>query len=160
MKREKYPYDPQLTTVQVAADWVRSNVQGGGASCPCCGQIARVYRRRLYSTMAYALILIHKTPSEGGWVHVPSVLNGHGAIASGGDVPKLVHWGLLEASPKGRGRYRVTKRGQDFIECRIVVPATVLLFDGARLDYDESEMLTITEALGPRYKYDELMQDV
>ena len=160
MKNLKLPYDPKKTTVQVAEDWVMNNA-AEGVECPCCGQTAKLYRRKLYSSMAYALILINgaNVPEDcDGWLHVPNLLNGHGTVARGGDFAKLVHWGLLEGSEKASGHYRITTKGRDFVQCRIVVPEAVFIYDGQCIGDDQDKMVTISEVLGKRFDYEELMK--
>ena len=155
MKVQKYPYDPNKTTVTVAEDWVMNNA-AEGVECPCCGQLAKIYRRKLYSSMAYALIIIYNAKRD--WLHVPSLLNGKGSVARGGDFAKLVYWGLIEPNPKEKGYYRITQKGINFAECRIAVPAAIFVFDGEPLSADEEEMITINDALGERFSYEELME--
>ena len=158
MKVQKFPYDPNKTTVTVAEDWVLNNA-AEGVECPCCGQLAKVYRRKLYSSMAYALITIYGAKGDGeGWLHVPSLLNGKGSVSRGGDFAKLVYWGLLEPHKEGKGYYRITARGRDFVECRCAVPAAVFVFDGELLNHDVEQMVTINEALGTKFNYEELME--
>jgi hypothetical protein len=36
-----------------------------GVECPCCGQLAKRYERKLYSTMARQLIWFHQTTEPG-----------------------------------------------------------------------------------------------
>lgn len=153
-----YPFNKKNTSVQTAEDWTM-NAAHDGAECPCCGQLVKVYRRKLYSAMAYALLLIHRSREgkEDPWVHVPTLLNGHGTVARGGDFAKLVHWDLLEAHAKANGFYQMTDKGVQFIECRIAVPVAVYIYNGARLDWDSSEMITVVDALGEKFNYEELM---
>jgi hypothetical protein len=155
---KKYPFDKVGTSVQTAEDWTM-NAAHDGAECPCCGQYVKVYRRKLYSAMAYALLLIHRSTENKSdpWVHVPKLLNGHGTVARGGDFAKLVHWDLLESHEKDSGFYKLTEKGIQFAECRIAVPIAVYIYNGARLDWDSSEMITVVEALNDKFNYEKLM---
>jgi len=91
-------------SLEYSRSWVAQNAREG-VVCPCCGQYAKVYRRKLNSSMAYVLILIWRQqlgrcpdcssrlvldgkdsvvcPDERcehrgglGWLHVPSFLAG------------------------------------------------------------------------------------
>lgn len=140
-----------------------------GVTCPACGQFCKVYRRKLNSTMAYALCLIYthfRLHPEHPWIHVASFLVDvkRDSSVAGGDVVKLKHWGLLERAPgdgddgSDRGRYRMTDLGRKFVEGKIAVPRCVYLYNQALLRLSE-EMTTIQEALGDRFRYDELMME-
>ena len=127
--------------------------RGRGVKCPCCGQYARVYRRRLNYAMAYGLYLVYeyfhlRARAPEPWLHVPRYLNGKGVVARGGDFAKLVHWGLLEAKegerPDGSARigyYRLTPEGVAFVENRSRVPTYLYFYDG--------EVVDITKSLRP-----------
>jgi len=48
-----------------------------GMHCPVCSQFVKLYKRKLTSSMAYALILIHwyfKNNPEEKWLHVEKYL--------------------------------------------------------------------------------------
>lgn len=154
--------------LEAAKLWVQQNLRDG-VTCPCCKQYCRMYRRKLNSTMALALILIYqffKKNPHAGWLHVAAFLvkvKRDSSIA-GGDVVKLRYWGLIERAPGERddgsdrvGRYRITEVGKQFVEGKIAVPRYVYLYNQLLLRLSE-EMTTIREALSDRFKYDELMQ--
>lgn len=142
--------------------------RGRGVKCPCCGQYARVYKRRLNYAMAYGLYLVYeyfhlRARAPEPWLHVPRYLNGKGVVARGGDFAKLVHWGLLEAKegerPDGSARigyYRLTPEGVAFVENRSRVPTYLYFYDGEVLDRDD-KTVSMPEALGDHFDYAELM---
>jgi hypothetical protein len=77
---------------------------------------------------------------------------------------KLVHWQLAELQPnkddpkrKTSGLWRPTADGVAFVHERIRVPARVYLYDNEPIGFD-SEQITIREALGDRFDYQELME--
>jgi hypothetical protein len=158
----------QGNDLEEARQWVQHRLRDG-VTCPCCQQYCRVYRRKLNSTMALALVLIYqyfKANRNAKWLHVAAFLvkvKRDSSIA-GGDVVKLRYWGLLERALGERedgsdriGRYRITELGKQFVEGRIAVPRYVYLYNQMLLRLSE-EMTTIREALGDRFSYDELMQ--
>lgn len=156
------------TDLDGAKAFVQTNLRDG-VTCPCCGQLCKVYKRKLNSTMALALVLIYqyfKTHKHADWLHVAAFLvkvKRDSSIA-GGDVVKLRYWGLLERAagerPDGSdriGRYKITDLGKQFVEGRVAVPQYVYLYNQLLLRLSE-EMTTIKDALGQRFNYDELMK--
>lgn len=145
-------------TIAEGRDWLREKVEKG-ACCPLCGQYAKVYRRTITAAMARALALIWH---EGAWgkrlyVHVPSV-----DPARGGDVAKLEHWGLIEEErvvrPDGgrAGYWRLTRRGEDWLNAKTSVPKYARLYDGKLLSLT-GPAWGVFDALGKRFDYRELM---
>ena len=139
---------------------VRANLDGG-APCPCCGQMAKRYRRTLNAPMCRALIALHRCGP--GWHHVnrlPIIQGRHG----GGDFAKLRWWGLIDERAKGEddtrrtsGLWRVTSLGQRFVYHGAMVPRYAFSFDG---DVElGGEHVSIGTALGSRWSWRELMAE-
>lgn len=143
-----------------------------GAACPCCDQIAKVYRRSITSSMAYALLLIerhYRMVPLSTWLHVPEYLSEVSAIGApvrGGDWAKLRYWSLIEpkdgvvrddGSPRV-GFYRLTELGRLFALNLTTVARYAYVYNGALLKLDQSKQLGIVDALGKGFDYDELMQ--
>lgn len=140
-----------------------------GIRCPCCGQLAKRYRRRLTSSMAYALILIERasrghTPAP--WIHVENHLKSLPGIPSSirGDFPKLRYWGFLEQKPERRdddslrsGYWRITQSGRDFVRGNRRAFSHCLIYNGGFEGLVGREV-TIREALGRGFNYSELMR--
>ncbi len=158
----------QGTDIEAAKAFVQQNLRDG-VTCPACGQFCKVYKRKLNSTMALALVLIYqffKKNPRADWLHVAAFLvkvKRDSSIA-GGDVVKLRYWGLLVRAPGERddgsdrvGRYQITEVGKQFVEGRIAVPRYVYLYNQLLLRLSE-EMTTMREALGDKFNYDELMK--
>jgi len=154
------------TTVSEARAWLLE-AREGGTKCPCCGQHVQVYKRHLNYSMAHVLFLLYEyfTHHE-GWLHVPSYLNGKGVAARGGDWAKLAHWGLIVRSGEERqdgsarvGKWRITSKGERFMEKAISVPAYYLSYNNTILGWAERQ-LYVDEALRKAFDYCELMQGV
>lgn len=155
------------TTLAQAIKWLEEHMDDG-AECPCCGQLAKVYKRKLNSAMAFVLLLLHRRKGD-DWVHVPSYINEkvrNPAVAAAvrGDWAKLVHWGLLSAleaeRPDGSkrvGYYKVTKRGHRFAHNQIEVPKHLWFYNGGSTDRVDGKRVSIVEALGDKFNYSELM---
>jgi len=168
MKRFDTMTLPGMTTTLVEARaWVSANAPAG-AICPCCNQVAKVYRRKLNRAMAYSLICLHRLSSEAdeaGFIDVPRLLAKHGLVSvlRSREYQKLRYWGLVEAKGEKRddggkaGKYKITETGKLFVTGSLALPRYVLLYNGAVLEIDKTEKITIREALGDKFNYNELM---
>ncbi len=155
-----------MMTLEEAQDFLISHFEEG-AVCPCCGQLVKLYKRKLDSFMAYALILIYRYFRQSDvepWLHVPSYLIAQGA--SDRECAKLRYWGLIEEMANTRpdggraGLYRISQRGIDFVEGRCSVPKYIYLYNQMLIDRGDeadSARTTIHEALAERFDYQELM---
>lgn len=155
-----------------------------GITCPCCGQLAKRYRRKITSQIARALIAMHRhvhnyrslldverfpedqyhshlIRHDGSlYVHLPTLL---GKTA---DEAKAAYWQLIEplSAVRDDGSYRtgwwtLTALGEEYVrgERRLVKYANV--FDGCCQGF-EGPMVDIRDALGTRFSYDDLMAGV
>lgn len=128
-----------------------------GATCPCCRQFAKVYKRKIHSAMARDLIKFWRAHRR-EYGHSTRTL---GATAP--DFVKLVHWGMIEAQPGERddgsnrtGWWRITAEGERFVLGLEQAPSHVKLYDGRKLGM-AGKWVYIQDALGRRFRYDELM---
>ena len=138
-----------------------------GADCPTCGQLAKEYRRKLYSSMALALIYlcrIHRQTND--WVHVNNVTKKtlRHNISLGGDMAKLEYWGLIyqktneDTKKRASGLWKPTKKGIGFALQGGKVMSHVRIYNGVSKGFSGG-MITIAEALGEKFNYSELMGD-
>ena len=131
-------------TLRAARDLLRERVRDG-ERCPCCKQLAKVYRRKLNSAMAYDAIRFYRATQPGEYAHRPTV-----AQAAGGDAGKLRYWKLLVEETERRddggrsGWWCLTDDGRAFVEGRLRVPKYALLYDGRLLKL-EGEGITDTD---------------
>lgn len=153
------------TTLLEAKQMVREGRETG-VPCPCCEQFCKVYKRRLSSSMARALIEIVKVQEKSPgvkWLHVHKILTEQ-KLGGSNDFALLRHWELVEEKPvdamrdTGRtsGMWRVKPLGIAF--ARGLVPATshIFLYNNRLEGFSDSE-ITIQEALGKKFNYQELM---
>jgi hypothetical protein len=151
-------------TLDEAREWVSENLEDG-AECPCCGQLAKLYKRKLNSSMARSLIWLvrHAGPVAREWVDVAQ--EAPKWLLKSRELPKLAHWGLIEEMPKDpddttrrtSGTWRPTEEGVDFVYVRIKATARVHLYNNTLEGFDEDEYITIKQALGKKFDYEELM---
>lgn len=144
-----------LSPLRDAKAWLRARLLDG-APCPLCDQHAQMYRRKITSTMARALIAAW-TKAGIDWVHLPSVV---GALRA--DEAKLAYWGLIEEERSIRedggraGYWRVTDAGVDFVHGRLKVPKFALVYNGRCFGH-EGDQVSIEDCLGQRFRLDELL---
>jgi len=157
-------YDTPLGEAQ---EWLRDKLTEG-ANCPCCGQLSKVYRRKLYGSMAASLLHFYKNFDTQTYTHKRDIL----ALADktfptlsttlgGGDFAKLMFWGLLEQKPaeennRGSGYWRVTEKGSDFVNGKVKIPSHVMIYNGDFLGLDGDDV-SIQDCLGEKFSYTELM---
>ena len=142
------------TPLKEARDYVDARARDG-VECPCCRHFVKVYRRKLHREMATFLIhLVRQYRRTGEWTHVRD-LDAAGTRKSSTDASYLVHWGLLER--RGRGEYRPTEEGIDFVMDRIEVSRWVELRNNEPQDFS-SETVSVVNALGSPFDYKALMR--
>jgi len=155
---------PDNRTVEEAKQWLRARFDHG-ATCPTCNQHVKLYKRKLNSFMAYALLLIDRyfrQPDAKDCLHVPSYLISQNATDR--ECAKLRYWGLIEEMDKVRddgsvhaGYYRITELGKKFVNRQVRVPMYVFLYNGSPVKRADVETIDIYEALGEKFNYNELM---
>lgn len=145
------------TTLDQAKTWLRSRLDHGD-SCPLCGQHAKMYRRKINAGMATSLISMHRIAPTGGWVHV------HAIGARSREEGKLAYWGLVEEQNGvgihgGRaGYWRVTDAGRAFLK-GTKVPKYAKVYNGKCYGH-EGDLVSIRDALGTKFNYDDLMRGI
>lgn len=147
-------------TLEEAQEWLRDRVDDG-ETCPCCTQFAKVYRRKLTGSIARVLIRMwHENP--GDWVFLPALRT------RGQDEAIAKHWGLIEPFPDAKredgssrvGWWRLTGLGVSFVRNNVRLPKYARIYNGRLLGLDDAETVSIVDALGSQFNYDELMQGV
>lgn len=143
------------STVREAASWLKARLLDG-AYCPCCGQRAQLYERKITSTMARALIQMWRHAGI-EWCHLPTVV---GALRA--DEAKLVHWGLIEEENVVRddggraGFWRVTDLGVQFVQGEVTVPKHAYIYN-KRCHGLDGDQVGIQDCLGDKFRLDELL---
>jgi hypothetical protein len=132
-----------------------------GETCPCCGQFAKVYRRKINSTQARALVIIYRECGT-EWGHLPT-LRMHLAPHHSNEEPKLRYWDLIEEEsvvrPDGgrAGWWRVTPEGEQWVRGLSRVAKYALIYNGECIRLDSVQTVSVQESLGDRFDYTELM---
>jgi hypothetical protein len=132
-----------------------------GSRCPCCGQLAKRYKRTIYSSQVAQLISLYRLNRKHGWeryFHRTIVVR----AANNNDLGFLRHWGLLELEPnvdpskKDSGNFRITDLGRRFVEMKERVPKSCFQYNDNVEGFTE-ETVDCREALKERFDYGELM---
>ncbi len=147
-------------TLQEARDVLRTLLDDGH-ECPCCRQFAKVYRRKIHATMAKDLILIYRQVPVGEWFHLADTVG-----YNGGDTAKLAYWSMMEEETTivrddgGRaGYWRLAPSGAAWARGETVVQKYARVYDGRCLSL-VGDPVDIRDALGGRFRYDDLMAGV
>lgn len=132
-----------------------------GFKCPHCGAFCKRYTRSFNSNMALALLLLYKFNIR-GFVKVEDFLIQQGRKRCG-DFSYLVHYGFLEKQVKKRkdgsnrnGFYKITGRGIMFCEQKIMAHEKFMILNN-KFEGFKGKEITIKEALGKKFNYDEMM---
>ena len=149
-----------MTTLREAKDKVLQE-RAKGITCPCCGQLAKMYVRKLNSGMAATLIRMYRF-NRLNYSHVKSFLLDH-KLKNNHDWTLLKHWGFIEEFPdnddpakKSSGVWRITPTGEMFINREIPAPSHIKLYNNELIGFTGSQT-TIVAALGRHFNYQELM---
>lgn len=163
----KDPLPPGETTLVDALEWLLERINEG-VECPLCGQTAKVYTHNLTASEALGLIIFYREHGT-GWGHAPST---EGIPRLGGAFARNALWGLIQESwgvreDGGRaGVWRVTPLGERFRNNLAKVRRTAITYGGAqkvegrenrRLLALEGDEISIVDALGEKFNYEELM---
>jgi len=140
---------------EVAA-WVEGH-RDEGIHCPGCGQLAKVYHRRINSGMARSLIAMYRKAGT-DFLHLPTAIS-----ARSREEGRLRWWGLVEEATEPRpdggraGWWRVTDKGASFIKGHVAVRERALIYDNTLLGL-EGPWVTIHDALGNKFNLNDLMK--
>ena len=148
---------PQTDTLSEARTELKERLDEG-TRCPCCDQHAQRYRWSLYGTAAKLLIRMYQAGGTERFVETKAIKD----PGMGGDASRLRHWGLAEQESERRadggrsGWWRVTPLGQAFVLDQATIPKYAWVYNGTCERWG-GEPVTIREALGSRFRYDEIV---
>lgn len=133
-----------------------------GVSCPCCGRLVKLYRRKLHSEMAAFLCRLSRRYLDEPRFYSTRELC-PALTKSATDGSYLVLWDLVEkeAAENGSGgkagMYRPTEHGLDFVFGRTTVKSHVFILCGDPVGFS-NDYVHIKTVLGSKFSYDELMR--
>ncbi len=150
---------PVFGSLAEAQAFVKSGLDKG-VDCPCCGQRAQRYLRRMYATNASWLIaLVRRHELTQDFVHINEI------VQTGGDYSKARFWDLCSPAPhetkgsnrKSSGLWRPTPKGIAYVHAQITIPRAAIVFNNAVEGFVGPEV-SIIEALGRHFDYYQLME--
>lgn len=155
------PPPPMTATLREGREWLRLYMPNGGAHCPCCGQRAQIYRRRINAGIARVLICMYRyegiVGDEDRFIHTPSLpVTSH-------ESAQAQWWRLIEEKDAERddggraGWWRLTESGRLYVQGKKLIPKYARVFDGRLLGFDVDEMVDIQDALGKKFDLQELL---
>ncbi|NIQ80609.1 MAG: hypothetical protein GTN93_21455 [Anaerolineae bacterium] len=142
--------------------WHESYPADEADTCPECGRLLKVYRRKITTAMAYSLTKLHKIqklkPDQ--FTHIMKF------DAVRGDFAKLKFWKIIEEGEgngsidtKSSGMWRITQYGLSFIMNNEEVPKYCLLKWGSEMIGFAGPALKMKDFLehGNKFSYAKLM---
>lgn len=144
-----------MSSLEEAKAWLRARVEEG-AQCPCCNQLAKIYKRKINSTMARALITLYRVNATDEYIHTADL------PGDTHEMSQLVWWGLIEEERVRRedggraGHWRITTKGGMFVHGDLLVLKYARVYDGRCLGL-VGEPVDIKQCLGSKFDYGELM---
>jgi hypothetical protein len=170
----------QETTLAEARVELQSKLDKGTV-CPCCDRHTQVYHRKITSAMAYGLILLYRATRLGFseleidkdlnmffGIHIEEYFKSLKIPSSiRGDVPKLRYWELItprmetskskDGNPNS-GYYSITPKGTAFVTGNLLLPSHIKVYNNKMVGLSEkSKNISIQQALGSKFNYNELM---
>lgn len=144
-----------------AARQLLASLLDEGQECPCCSQGARIWRRRVSSTMAWLLIEMYRRGRR-GWVYLPDIPQ------KSRDGTHLALWDLIEEETAVRredggraGWWRVTQAGESFLLGHSTIPKYARTYAGVVLGRF-GDSVSIRDCFNARssFRYDDLMAGI
>ena len=127
-----------------------------GERCPCCTQLAKVYERKINSTMARALITLYKHGGDSDFQHCPSL------PGDTHEISQFAWWGLVTDKDTRRedggraGFWKLTAAGVSFVTGETAVLRLARVYDHRCLGLT-GDYTTIADSLGDKFSYRELL---
>lgn len=109
--------DPETTSLAFCRRYVEKRIRRKqGVRCPCCRKVCKLRAGTISKPMLVSLVKMYLK------------LEGVGSLRDGnGDYAKLRHWGLVVQL--GRGRWRLTPRGREFLLGHVEVPRVAVTYN-------------------------------
>lgn len=162
MEDEKSLYNENIR-VKDAKDILRTKLEKG-VNCPCCQQFVKSYRRKITSTMAYGLIMLYEKHGLSEFHLEKSLIESNLIKTVRSDFPKLRYWKLINQLAGKRndgssrnGYYQITDHGLQFVKDMIDVEKYIYIYNNTPYKKSSDEFISIKDALGQKFNYDELV---
>ena len=147
-----------FTTLDESKEWLQENIDGG-AICPCCFKLDKVYRRKISTGSVKILARVYRLAArhpDRRFFHSSefSEINGH-------EWTKFKHLGLLEEAEnadktkKTSARWSISERGKAFCRGTLRIPEELILYHDKLIGV--TEVNKYINEFWPNFNYQELM---
>ena len=171
----------RLQTIEEAKEYIRIGSKSNkGVICPCCEQFVKVYKRKITSAAAKALMLLiqetvrlNKFTNELVYseVHIQDFFAGIGLRATAMDYIQLERFGLIQKVPDDRtekekkeiknvGLYFVTDRGYKFATNQIAIEKYHYVLNNKSIGVSKVDKVRVYECLKEKHTYADLMKGI
>lgn len=123
----------------------KDTIHGDGGKCPVCDRFGAVYDRKINESMAKALLWLYDRNTDLGvrtWIDVPNTAPA--SLLRTNQLSTLRWWGLVErqqpepgSKTKHSGMWRITLKGADFVEGKLLVPLKVFTYAGEVVGFSD-----------------------
>jgi hypothetical protein len=146
-----------MNTISEAKEFLRAGYDKG-VTCPCCGQLAKLYKRKINSGMALFLIGLYRLNQKnpGAEFSNKSVMSEMNINTSSLDYSVLKHFNVVQGSVANKGDWSITPFGIAFVEGSATLPEKVLIYNNKKQGYD-GDRVTIQQALTSKFNLTELL---
>tara|TARA_R110000782_G_scaffold33316_1_gene80521 strand:- start:1823 stop:2305 length:483 start_codon:yes stop_codon:yes gene_type:complete len=149
-----------FTTLAESKEWLQDNVEGG-AICPCCERLDKVYNRKIGDATVRIIFALYKHSQQnvGSYFPIEAFVPDQ---KYGRDFPILRLIDLLERADnddptkKTSGQYRLTEKGANFARGLLAIPERLIIYHNELIGVSENNKF-ITE-FWPNFNYQELME--
>jgi hypothetical protein len=148
-----------MRTLEEAKAYLEQKFEDG-ANCPCCGQLVKLYERRLNMAQMIGLIrLVQLYEEEERYYHVTEL----NVCRTGGEFARLERYGLIaeetndDPTKRTSGMWRPTQLGIDFACGMVSVPRSCYMFNGSIYGFGDKKVF-IYEVMKDKFDYSRLME--
>ena len=151
----------EAVLIKLRMEW-EITISNDGGYCPCCARWGKISPQGMTEARSLALLWISRAPKDDGWVNVQKLAPKW--ILRAKNYSLLKHWGLIEsavnteANRRGSGRWRVTEKGQLFINETLSVPSKVYLYNDTVQGWS-TDRVYFRDCFGTRFSYDEVIAE-
>jgi len=151
-----------FTSLQEAVAFINAN-KADGCQCPCCGSDVKIWCKKPISTAVASFVrLCHMYVKDKnyGYFHIDDFT----VKAKDRNFSQLVLWGLIDPQmedddKRASGKWKPTKLGLRWYYERESVPKYVYTYNNCVVKKDYNTMITIREALGDKFTFEELIKN-
>ncbi|MFA6118098.1 MAG: hypothetical protein WC729_29195 [Sphingomonas sp.] len=161
------------SSLQEAREWTEQEKWKDGAICPCCAQPAKVYPWKLIFRTAVGLRDFYRLDrlTPGRYWHRADAMrvSTHPDLYQSGAVVMGHRWELLEeksGTPESEaeeedkfkdGFWRITQLGRDFVEDKVKMPKTLLLYNNKVVGRIDHPLVSFSDSLSVKFSRKQMM---